>query len=227
MNIFTHQNDRIMHNTLKFLESLKDNNNREWFEANKAWYQDARADYEKVLEDFITGLNEIDPLLGKPSVKDCIFRIYRDVRFSPNKQPYKTHFGAYIAKGGRKSEKPGYYLHVEPGNSLVGGGIYMPKPEVLKRIRTEIYFDAPTFRNLVESNLKKHSVTLYEDKISRPPKDFDATFPDIDLLKYKSYFVDKPLSDDEVVSKDFIPKCLAVCKGIVGINHFLNRAFQE
>lgn len=217
-----------MENILRFLSALNENNNREWFEINKTWYQKARAEYELILEKFINGLSEIDPLLGKPTVKECIFRIYRDVRFSPNKQPYKTHFGAYIAKGGRKSELPGYYLHIEPGNSLVGGGIYMPKPDVLKRIRTEIYFNAPEFRGLIESkDFKKHSINLYEDKISRPPKDFDATFPDIDLLKYKSYFVDKSLTDKDVLSKDFIQKCLSVCKGIVDVNHFLNRAFQE
>lgn len=219
----------MMQNILTFLENLKENNTREWFEANKAWYQEVRAEHENILEKFINGLSEIDPMLGKPTVKECVFRIYRDIRFSPNKQPYKTHLGAYIAKGGRKSEKPGYYLHIEPGNnSLVGGGIYMPKPEVLKRIRTEIYFDAAIFRSLIESKeLKKHSITLYEDKISRPPKDFDPTFPDIDLLKYKSYFVDKTITDKEVLDKDFIPKCLSVCKGIVEVNHFLNRAFQE
>lgn len=217
-----------MENILRFLSALNDNNNRDWFEVNKAWYQEARAEYESTLEKFIAGLSEIDPLLGKPTVKECIFRIYRDVRFSPNKLPYKTHFGAYIAKGGRKSELPGYYLHIEPGNSLVGGGIYMPKPDVLKRIRTEIYFNAPEFKSLIESkDFKKHAISLYEDKISRPPKDFDATFPDIDLLKYKSYFVDKSLTDKEVLSKDFIQRCLSVCKGIVNVNHFLNRAFQE
>lgn len=217
-----------MENILRFLSALNDNNNRDWFEVNKAWYQEARAEYESTLEKFIAGLSEIDPLLGKPTVKECIFRIYRDVRFSPNKLPYKTHFGAYIAKGGRKSELPGYYLHIEPGNSLVGGGIYMPKPDVLKRIRTEIYFNAPEFKSLIESkDFKKHAISLYEDKISRPPKDFDATFPDIDLLKYKSYFVDKSLTDKEVLSKDFIQRCLSDCKGIVNVNHFLNRAFQE
>ena len=129
-----------MKEILKFLELLSGNNNREWFEANKPMYQSAKSLYETLITNTITGIGAFDSSIGHPLAKDCLFRIFRDVRFSKDKAPYKTNFGAFIASGGRKSPKSGYYIHIEPEKSFIGGGIYMPQPDVLKKLRQEVYF---------------------------------------------------------------------------------------
>jgi uncharacterized protein (TIGR02453 family) len=125
-----------MKEILNFISDLKENNNREWFETNKKRYLAVKEKHEIFLDKVIEGIrSSVDPQLGELTGKDCVFRIYRDVRFSPNKEPYKNHIGAYIARGGRKSPRAGYYIHLDPGNCFAGGGIYMPAPDVLKKIR--------------------------------------------------------------------------------------------
>lgn len=216
-----------MKTILDFLKELKQNNNREWFDQHKDEYLDVKRKHELILGKVIEEISRFDPLTGKPEPKDCVFRIYRDIRFSKDKLPYKTHLGAFIARGGRKSQRPGYYLHLEPGNSMIGGGIYMPQPEVLKKIRNEIYFDSVKFRSILEEkSFSKLFGTLYEDKLSRNPKDFDADFADIDLLRYKSYFVERYLSDDEVLSDKFETIVVDTCKAMLQLHLFLNKAFE-
>ncbi len=217
-----------MQHLLTFLTELKENNNREWFEANKQRYLTLKDKYEVWLEKVIEGISQFDPVTGKPSVKDCVFRIYRDVRFSKDKLPYKTHFGAFIAQGGRKSIKAGYYVHIEPGNSLMGGGIYMPAPENLKKIRNEIYFNSDGFKKILnEPSFKKIFTELYNDKISRPPREYDPGFADTELLKYKSYFVERSFTDREVLAENFADEVVKSCRMILPMNNFLNKAFEE
>ncbi len=124
--------------TYKFLNELEANNNREWFAENKQKYQESKIEFENFIQGIILRLHEVDSQVGNLQAKDCIFRIFRDVRFSKDKVPYKTNFGAYMSTGGRKSPKAGYYLHVEPNSSFLGGGIYMPESANLNKIRTEI-----------------------------------------------------------------------------------------
>lgn len=221
------KNEITMKNILDFLKELKENNNREWFEANKGRYLEVKKTHEEMLDKVIDGISTFDPVTGRPATKDCLFRIYRDVRFSPNKEPYKTHIGAFISRGGRKSERPGYYIHLEPGNCFMGGGVYMPQPENLKKIRNEIYFNAGSFKKIFEEkSFKQHFKELYDDKLSRPPKDFDPAFADIDLLKYKSYFVEEAYTDEEVLGADYVKKVVEACKALVPLNVFLNKAFE-
>lgn len=216
-----------MKTILDFLTELKQNNNREWFDQHKKEYLDVKYKHEVILEKVIEEISHFDPVTGKPEPKDCVFRIYRDIRFSADKLPYKTHLGAFIARGGRKSVRPGYYLHLEPGNSMIGGGIYMPQPDVLKKIRNEIYFDSGTFRRILEEkSFSKLFGSLYEDKLLRNPKDFDADFVDIDLLRYKSYFVERYISDEQVLSDKFLPLVVDSCKAMIPFHLFLNRVFD-
>lgn len=216
-----------MKTILDFLTELKQNNNREWFDQHKKEYLDVKYKHEVILEKVIEEISHFDPVTGKPEPKDCVFRIYRDIRFSADKLPYKTHLGAFIARGGRKSVRPGYYLHLEPGNSMIGGGIYMPQPDVLKKIRNEIYFDSGTFRRILEEkSFSKLFGSLYEDKLLRNPKDFDADFVDIDLLRYKSYFVERYISDEQVLSDKFLPLVVDSCKAMIQFHLFLNRVFD-
>lgn len=217
-----------MKEILDFLTELSQNNDREWFEGKKRHYQELKLRHEHFIESVIEAINFYDPIIGRPKAKDCIFRIYRDVRFSNNKAPYKEHFGAFISLNGKKTERPGYYIHIQPGNSFAGGGVYHPGPQVLKKIRQEIYYDSKTLKSILEdSKFKEVYPSLYDDKLSRPPKDFDPGFPDIELIKYKSWFVDHSFTDAEVVSPHFVTKTIDILKLAIPLNLFLNRAFED
>src|SRR3989304_4261485 len=125
--------------TLTFLKKLKKNNNREWFNANKHLYDDARYDFEVFVFDLIQNISVFDESVSGLEPKDCLFRIYRDVRFSKDKAPYKQNFGAVIQIGGRKSSKSGYYIHLEPGGkNMLASGIYMPMPDKLSSVRNHV-----------------------------------------------------------------------------------------
>lgn len=217
-----------MKRIFEFLTELKENNDREWFEANKSRYLELKAEYESVLQEIIDGIRTFDKTIGAVEPKDCVFRIYRDVRFSTDKSPYKTHFGAYIAAGGRKSERPGYYVHIEPGNSLIGGGSYMPKAEILKAIRQEIYFNSGEFEKIINSAaLQEKFSGLYEDKLTRFPKEYLNESNASEYLKYKSFFVEKYLSDKEVLNKEkYISTVISSFKAMLPLKNFLNRVFD-
>lgn len=219
----------ITHYTIDFLNDLKANNNREWFQANRKRYEKVRTEVDGLMNQMIPEIAAMDPSIGLPDLKDCAFRINRDIRFSPDKSPYKTHFGVFVAKGGRKSIYPGYYVHIEPGSSLLAGGIYMPQPEVLKLIRQEVYFNADEFVKILS---EKHFRKLFGeldpfDKMKKPPRDFPADFPHIDLLKYRSYTVVHALSDDQVLSGDFVAYSLSVFRAMLPLHTFLRRAIEQ
>ncbi|MBW6492067.1 MAG: DUF2461 domain-containing protein [Lentimicrobium sp.] len=218
-----------MKEILNFLELLESNNNKEWFNANKVLYQEARKKFETVISAVIGSVSAFDNTLGLPSAKETIFRIYRDVRFAKDKTPYKTNMGAFISSGGRKGSKAGYYFHIEPGKSFVGGGIYMPETDQLKKIRQEIYFNANEFKAIISDKKFKAvfgSLSTW-DKLKRPPKDYPADFPEIELLMYKSYVVVNYLKDKEVESEDFFEKAVGICKTLKPMNDFLNRAVEN
>jgi len=214
---------------LQFLEELKQNNTREWFAENKQKYEKANKSLLTLVEQLIPVVQRIDSSIGALTAKDCVFRIYRDTRFSPDKTPYKTNMGAYFARGGRKSIYAGYYMHLEPGNSMLAGGIWMPEPEALKRIRQEIYYNSAEFKSLLESkSFKDNFGTLSEEgKLKNPPRDFPADFPDIELLKNKNFTMFHSLSDEKVKSEDFTKEFSKVFEAMKPINEFLNKAFRE
>jgi len=209
---------------LEFLKGLRENNTREWFEANRKGYEAAKAEFEGMLNGLIPAIYSFDPEIGTITAKDCVFRIYRDVRFGKDKSPYKTNMGGFICKGGRKGPYAGYYVHVEPGNSMLAGGIYMPAPEVLKKARQEVYYHAEEFKGILNgAAFKKTFRVMEEDKLSRPPKDFPADFKDIELLKYKSYTVMHAMTDETVVGKNLQDYMLKVFKVMQPFNGFINR----
>jgi uncharacterized protein (TIGR02453 family) len=218
-----------MKDVINFLQLLESNNNREWFTENKNLYEEARHHFETVLSSIIVGISVFDGSVGLPSAKESMFRIYRDVRFSKNKLPYKTNMGGFVSPGVRKAIKSGYYVHIEPGKSFLGGGIYMPDPEVLKKIRQEIYFNAGEFVKIITQRdfRKVFGELSREDMLKRPPKDFPADFPDIALLLYKSYVVGHSLTDAEVVAGDFTVKAIEIFKTMKPLHDFLNRAIEQ
>ena len=179
-----------MKTILNFIKDLKANNNREWFNENKAKYEEAKKQFEAYVDILIMKIKEFDQFVDVNAAKECTFRIYRDARFSKNKEPYKPNFGAYIAKGGRKSEYAGYYIHLESGASFAGGGVYCPQAKVLKSVREDIYQDASTFKKIINKpTFKSVFPKMYGDKLKTAPRGFDKNFADIGLLNFKSYTV--------------------------------------
>lgn len=217
-------NTRLIH---AFLTELKSHNNRDWFQANKKQYEMARNEVTDILNIVIPGIRKFDPEIGSPAPKDCLFRIYRDVRFSKDKSPYKTNFGAFIARGGRKGNYAGYYFHIEPGNSFFGGGIYMPPSQVLKSVRREVLYHADELKKIIEDKtFRQNFGGLQGDKLVRPPKDFPKDFKDMELLKYKDYLAMQAVDDDLLLSDHYVDHMLKVFQAMKPLNQFLNRAID-
>jgi uncharacterized protein (TIGR02453 family) len=213
-----------MENILRFLSDLKVNNTREWFNANKKWYEQAKTQHAEFLDKVITGIAAFDSDIQQLTPADCTFRIYRDVRFSKNKAPYKVNMGAVIRRGGRKRDYAAYYLHLEPGASFVGGGRWMPSPEMLRSIRYEIYNFQQDFEAVISHpGFEKSFGALNEDKLKRPPKDFPADAPMIEHLKYKSFTAGKSFTDEQVKNDWFHLEVIDTFKAIQPLLRFLNR----
>src|SRR5690606_21378467 len=147
----------LQSSTIKFLQQLEKNNNKTWFDEYRSNYADAKADFENLVTTLLEELCTLEPALGNQKAKDCVFRIFRDVRFSKDKTPYKSHFGAYFSKGGRKYEGAGYYIHIEPGGkSFAGGGLWMPEPSLLKKVRQEIDYNFKELQSILEEKAFKN-----------------------------------------------------------------------
>ncbi len=212
----------------RFLRELSVNNNREWFADNKPFYLEAKEAFVELTAGMISDIAETDREVAELQPSGCIFRIYRDIRFSKDKTPYKTHFDAFIAKkGGRKSQYAGYYIHVMPEKSLLGGGVYAPIPEILKLLRKEIYNFPEEFKSILNNpEFKMMFGDLYEHKLKNVPKGFPKDFKDAELLKYKSYIVAHSLSDKELLSAGMKEKFRHQIKVLYPFNAFLNRAID-
>ena len=212
---------------LAFLNELRKNNNREWFNDNRNLYEDAKKEVEDLINTLIPGIYSFDPDIGTLAAKRCVFRIFRDVRFSKDKSPYKTNFGGFISKGGRKGGYTGYYVHIEPGKSFLGGGIYMPPSDVLKKVRQEIFYNVEEYKKIITDNTFKNTfLHMEEDKLVRPPKDFPANFPDIEILKNKNYVVLHEVADDQIIIKSFEDHVINVFRVMHPFNSFINRAIN-
>lgn len=217
-----------MQEVLNFLSELKENNNKEWFDVNRDRYQECRKKMLFLTELIIHEVDKFDAEIGIQDPKDCVFRIFRDVRFSNDKTPYKTNMGSFIAKGGRKSVSAGYYLHIEPGSSFVGGGAYCPPADALKAIRTEIFDHPEDFKSLISNEqFLKIYPEMYDDKLKTAPKDFPKDFPHLDILKYKSFAFTSRLDDSTVKSDAFAGKVVSAMKELYPVNRFLNIALDK
>ncbi|TNJ37170.1 DUF2461 domain-containing protein [Chlorobaculum thiosulfatiphilum] len=217
---------------LDFLAALRVNNNREWFEAHRALYQQAAADFFDTVARFIQALASYDPDIAKvmPDPKSCIMRIYRDVRFSKDKTPYKTGLFAYISVGGRKGPLAGYYLHLEPGNSFGGGGLYLPEAPVLAQTRQAIDSRFDEWRSIVtapELLAAFPDGVLPSGALKRAPKEYDESNPAIHYLRYKGYYTQRFFSDGEVLSRDFTDRLGECCRAVMPMVAFLNSAIAS
>ncbi|MDQ6481297.1 DUF2461 domain-containing protein [Dyadobacter sp. LHD-138] len=197
------QQTQIPASSLEFLKSLEQNNNRDWFNAHKEEFIAQQTAIEIFADALLTELRKHD-LIETPSGKKSLHRIYRDTRFSKEKIPYRTNWSGSFARA-TKQLRGGYYFHIEPGNSFIGGGFWGPNPEDLKRVRDDISFDATPLRNILNAQSFLDTFgTLHGEQVKTSPKGFDANHEAIDLLRYKQFLLMKRFSDQEVLSPDFL-----------------------
>lgn len=217
--------------TLQFLEDLKANNNRDWFLANKKRYDAYKADYHKLISDLLEVMKPLDASLELLEVKHCTFRINRDIRFSKDKSPYKTHMGIWLPCGSRSSESSGYYLQIDKENTFVGGGMYCPMPEQLQKIRKEInFFHEDLVSIIMEKSFKSTYGNLSRDEnttLKNPPRGFDKEHPAIEFLKLKSFTAIQKFDVTEATQKDFVAKISQKMKALKPLNDYINRALTS
>ena len=214
-----------MEKVMQFLSELSENNNREWFQQNKTWYDESR---EKVLfltDVLISEIGKFDASVRGLRPQDCMFRIFRDVRFSNDKRPYKTNFGSFICKGGRKSMNPGYYFHLEPSGCFVAGGIFMPPAEPLRAVRSYLAGHAEEFMEITTGpDFKASFPEMYDDRLKTAPKGFPKDHEHIDLLKYKSFIFSQNYNDKQVKSKNYVENMVNAFRLVSPVNQFLYQA---
>lgn len=217
--------------TLQFLKGLKKNNQKPWFDEHRSAYDAAKQDYIRFLQEVIQLLSKKDPSIAEIQARDCLFRINRDVRFSKDKSPYKTNFGAYISKGGRKSKYAGYCFHLEPGGSFCGVGLWMPMPPELARVRQEIDYCHDEFTRILNSaTYRKYFDNLYREKdasLSRVPKGYDPQNPAAEDLKLKSFFSMHKLKDAELLSPGLVAETARMLLAAKPLVDFLNRPLED
>jgi uncharacterized protein (TIGR02453 family) len=214
--------------TLNFLSTLEINNNREWFNENKHLYLEAKANVENVVNEIISEVAEFDQSVERLEAKNCIFRIYKDTRFSKDKTPYKNNLGASLVEKGPKTlNYAGYYIHLEPGKSFLAGGVYMTEPKNLRAIRTAISSESETFLKILNKKSFKDILELQGTKLVKVPQGFEKEDPMGDYLKFKQFTVFHPLSDADVLDQDFVMNTVKVLKEIYPFNRFLNEAIGK
>ena len=217
--------------TIKFLKDLKKNNNKPWFDANRNKYEDAKKDFGEFIQSIIDKHSKKDVSIKELKAKDCMFRINRDIRFSKNKTPYKTNMGASINRGGKKSIYAGYYFHLEPAESFVGGGIWIPMPPELKKVRQEIDYNLDEFKKIVSSKkFKSVYGELYKGEdvsLSKIPQGFEKDNPAADYLKLKSFLAMKKFKESEITSKDLEKSVLEAFDALQPLIVFINKALEE
>jgi uncharacterized protein (TIGR02453 family) len=217
--------------TLQFLDDLKANNNRDWFLENKKRYEAFKKDYQQLVADLLDAMKPLDPSLEMLEVKNCTFRINRDIRFSKDKTPYKSHLGIWLSSGAKGLNRSGYYIHLEKGASFIAGGLYCPESEDLKKMRKEIAF----FYDDLEAILaEKHFKSEFgdfdrneKDTLKNPPRGYDKEHPAIELLKLKSFEASQKIDFSAASKKDFVAVMSQKLIVLKPLNDFINRALTS
>jgi len=221
----------LSNESLQFLEDLKANNNRDWFLDNKKRYEIFKKDYHQLVSDFLDAMKPLDPSLELLEIKNCTFRINRDIRFSKDKSPYKAHLGIWMSAGAKGANPSGYYVHIEKGGSFIAGGFYSPEPEELKKVRKEIAFFYDDLEEILnDKNFKKEFGSLdrtESNSLKNAPKDYEKDHPAIEHLKLKSYTASQKFDIREVSQKDFVAKMSKKLIALKPLNDFINRALTS
>jgi uncharacterized protein (TIGR02453 family) len=216
--------------SLQFLDDLKKNNNIDWFQDNKKRYEILKKDYHQLVSDFLDAMKPLDPSLEFLEVKNCTFRINRDIRFSKDKSPYKDHLGVWMSSGAKGANRAGYYVHIAKAGSFIAGGFYSPDPEQLKKVRKEIaFFHEDLEAVLAEKNFKKEFGNLDTDEnntLKNPPRGYEKDHPAIEFLKLKCFTATQVYDISEVTKKDFVSKMSKKLITLKPLNEFINRALE-
>lgn len=216
--------------SLDFLAQLAVNNNRDWFQSHKDWYTEAYSQFLAFSQEYVARLAEVDDTLLGLQAKDCIWRIYRDVRFSADKRPYKEWFGVFpAAKGGKKSLHGGYYVHIQPGHCMFAAGIWSPTPELLKTLRKEIWANYDEIEEIMAQPDFQRYFTDFDtdDMLKKVPQGFDPDFVHADWLKRRSFTFSTPLTDTQVCAPDFMDHIIRIATAAKPLNDFLNYTFEQ
>jgi uncharacterized protein (TIGR02453 family) len=218
-----------MNEIFEFLRELSGNNNREWFKENKERYDVLHRRFVGIVQELIYKIAAFDPEIAGLDAKNCIFRLYRDIRFSPDKTPYKIHFGAYMSGfGGRTSPYGGYYLHLQPEQSFLSGGVWCPSAEMLRKLRKDIYDNIEEFTGILN---KKEFKALYGglegESLKRMPEGFPKDTPYEEILKHKYFVVSAEKPESFFYNDDWIEKAANDYEELFPFNRFLNYTIGE
>ncbi|WP_447640884.1 MULTISPECIES: DUF2461 domain-containing protein [Chitinophagaceae] len=221
----------LQKSTLQFLENIKSNNHKDWMDAHRADYESAKKDFAKLVEEIIVAFGKKDMEIAHLAANVCIFRFNRDIRFSKDKSPYKTNFAATLNKNGKKAQNAEYYLHLEPGKSFCGGGIWMPETKALAAIRQEIDYNWEEFQTIVNNKTftKTYGSLDFspEYTLTREPKGYDKDNPAIDYIKLKSFLAIKDLPNNLFFSENLVKEIVSVFSALQPLVYFLNRAIED
>lgn len=217
----------LQKSTLQFLRDLAAHNDKSWFDEHRDAYQIAKADMEQFVDALLLALIPMEPALAGQKGKDAIYRIFRDVRFSKDKTPYKNHFGAFFTRGGRKWAGAGYYVHIEPGAVFAGGGLWMPQGALLKATRQEIDYSFEEFQGILkEKSFAKYFKQIEGESLRKPPQGYEADNPAIEYLKKKSFTVGTKIDEELLTSKKAIPELVKIFSAMHPLILFLNRGVE-
>ncbi|MGD0584092.1 MAG: DUF2461 domain-containing protein [Bacteroidales bacterium] len=217
--------EKINQSTIDFLVKIKKNNDREWFNRNRNLYDAAKSNFESFIQEVIAEITRFDPILKGLEATSCIFRINRDIRFSNDKSPYKAHMGAFITRGGKKNgdKFAGYYVHIEPGASMIAGGAYVPPAPWLSAIREKIDREPSVLLRITRNkDFIKYFGELQGEKLKRTPRGYSPDHPQAELLKHKSYLVVNSLTDTEVTGPGLFDHVISTARAMKPLNDYLN-----
>ncbi len=213
---------------LGFLEAVAAHNDRAWFAAHRAWYEEARGFFEEMVQQLLLRIAAFDESVAHLAVGDCTYRFYRDTRFSPDKSPYKRHFGAYVNACGKKSWHSGYYFHLEPGNCMLAGGSWCLPAPVLKAVRRAVVDEIEEFRSIVEDETFRRTFPVIgETHLKTLPKGFPKDFPYPDYLRPKDYSISHHVEDGFFRRGDWLDRTEDVFRLMKPFNDFVNYTIDE
>lgn len=216
----------ISKESLKFLDDLKKNNNRDWFQSQKVRYDSYKKEYYQLVQDFLDNMKSKDESLRNLEVKNCVFRVNRDIRFTKDKSPYKTQMGIWMSPGTKNTNLAGYYIHIEKGASFIAAGVYSPENDDLKKIRKEIAFFYDELETIVNNKKFKDAFGELDrnNSLKNAPKDFEKDHPAIEFLKLKSFTASEKTDDKLLSDPDFVKKISEKLILLKPLMQFLNRA---
>ncbi|WP_126973891.1 DUF2461 domain-containing protein [Gynurincola endophyticus] len=216
-----------MKEIFSFLKDLDANNNREWFNDHKDRYLAIKEQFDVYIQELINSISEFDPEMSMVTPQEAVYRIYRDIRFSLDKTPYKNYMSAIIKSGGKKSFRSCYYVQLQPGQSFFAGGMGMMDPKLAKALRNDIYYNIEEFRGIVEHPDFAGNYSMYGESFKKVPSPYPADFEYADWLKYKLYLPFSVVPDTFFTGKDIVKRSAERLKILLPFNKFVNYTVEE